>query len=117
VRLDVPDLNPLYDNAAVFINPMKNGYGVKLKTIEAALHGLPIVSTDVGVEGSGLEAGIHFTLANDANTFAGAVREMLLDKDQAHATVERAQNFLVEHYGQGQHLTRLLLPASIFQSR
>jgi len=113
LQLDVPDLGPLYDNAAVFINPMKNGYGVKLKTIEAALHGLPIVSTDVGVEGSGLVPGIHFALANDASTFAGAVRELLLDKDQAHATVERAQNFLVEHYGHGQYLQDLLSPAPV----
>lgn len=110
VRLDVPDLEPLYDSASVFVNPMKNGNGVKLKTIEAALHGLPIVSTDVGVEGTGLEAGIHFTLANDPNTFAAAVREMLLDKGQARATVERAQNFLVEYYGHGQYLQRLLSP-------
>jgi glycosyltransferase involved in cell wall biosynthesis len=113
VRLDVPDLSPLYENAAVFINPMKNGYGVKLKTIEAALHGLPIVSTDVGVEGSGLEADIHFILANDPNAFAGAVRKLLLDKNQAHATVERAQNFLVEHYGHGQYLKHLLSPVQV----
>jgi polysaccharide biosynthesis protein PslH len=113
VQLDVPDLSPLYENAAVFINPMKNGYGVKLKTIEAALHGLPIVSTDVGVEGSGLEADIHFILANDPNAFAGAVRKLILDKDQAHAMVERAQNFLVEHYGHGQHLKHLLSPVPV----
>jgi polysaccharide biosynthesis protein PslH len=113
VRLDVPDLGPLYDSAAVFINPMKNGNGVKLKTIEAALHGLPIVSTDVGVEGTGLEPNIHFMLANDPNTFAGAVRELLTDKGQAHATVGRAQNFLVEHYGQGRYLQYLLSPGSI----
>jgi polysaccharide biosynthesis protein PslH len=113
VRLDVPDLEPLYDSAAVFINPMKNGFGVKLKTLEAVLHGLPIVSTDVGVEGTGLEAGIHFKLANDPEEFATSVREFLLDKGLAHATVERAQNFLSEHYGHGQHLPRLLSQASI----
>jgi polysaccharide biosynthesis protein PslH len=113
VRLDVPDLEFLYDTAAVFVNPMKNGFGVKLKTIEALLHGLPLVSTDVGIEGTGLEAGVHFRLANEPNTFAAAVRELLLDKDQAHATVERAQDFLVQHYGQGQLLPRLLSPSSI----
>jgi polysaccharide biosynthesis protein PslH len=111
VRLDLPDLDPLYDSAAVFINPMKNGHGVKLKTIEAALHGLPIVSTYVGVEGTGLEAGVHFTLANDPSTFAAAVRALLLDKGQAHETVERAQDFLVAHYGHGQYLQSLLSPA------
>lgn len=113
VRLDMPELGPVYDSAAVFVNPMQNGNGVKLKTIEAALHGLPIVSTDVGVEGTGLEAGIHFTLANDPSTFAVAVRELLLDKGRARETVERAQIFLVEYYGHGQYLQRLLSPAPI----
>jgi len=108
VHLDVPELGPLYDAAAVFVNPMHNGFGVKLKTIEAALHGLPIVSTDVGVEGTGLEAGIHFKQANDPHSFAAAVRELLLDKVQAHATVERAHNFLIDHYGISSHLSRLL---------
>lgn len=110
VRLDVPDLDPLYNSAAVFVNPMQNGHGVKLKTIEAALHGLPIVSTHVGVEGTGLEAGVHFRLANDPNTFAAAVRELLRDKGRAHATVEQAQNFLVKYYGHGEYLQHLLSP-------
>lgn len=113
VRLDVPDLEPLYDSSAVFINPMKNGFGVKLKTVEAVLHGLPIVSTNVGVEGTGLEAATHFTLANDPLTFAEAVRKLLLDKNQAHAIVKRAQKFLGQHYGHGQCLQHLLVPAPI----
>lgn len=104
VRLDVPDLEPLYDSAAVFINPMKNGSGVKLKTIEATRHGLPIVATDIGVEGTGFQAGIHFKLANDPEAFAACVRELLVDKALAHATAEQAQKFIVEHYGQRQYL-------------
>jgi glycosyltransferase involved in cell wall biosynthesis len=108
VRLDVPDLEPLYDSGAVFINPMKNGSGVKLKTVEAARHGLPIVATDVGVEGTGFQAGIHFKLANSPEEFAACVRELLADRAQAHATVKRAHDFIIEHYDQQKALKRLL---------
>jgi glycosyltransferase involved in cell wall biosynthesis len=109
VRLNVPDLEPLYSGAAVFINPMKNGSGVKLKTIEATRHGLPIVATDIGVEGTGFQAGIHFKLANDAEEFAIGVRELLSDKVQAHAMVKWAQDFIVEHYDQQKALQRILV--------
>jgi glycosyltransferase involved in cell wall biosynthesis len=111
VRLDVPDLEPLYDSAAVFINPMKNGSGVKLKTIEAARHGLPIVATDIGAEGTGFHAGIHFKLANDPEDFAASVFDLLSDKAQSHAMVHRAHEFIIEHYDQKKALHRVLMPA------
>jgi polysaccharide biosynthesis protein PslH len=108
IHLDVPDLEPLYDSGAVFINPMKNGSGVKLKTVEAARHGLPIVATEIGVEGTGFQAGIHFKLANSPEAFAACVRELLADKGQAHATVERAHDFIIEHYDQQKALQRVV---------
>jgi glycosyltransferase involved in cell wall biosynthesis len=108
VRLDVLDLEPVYESGAVFVNPMKHGSGVKLKTVEAALHGLPIVSTDVGVEGTGFQSGIHFKLANTPQDFADCVRELLSDKVQAHATVARAQDFIIKQYDQRKALQRIL---------
>jgi polysaccharide biosynthesis protein PslH len=51
---NVSDLAPFYSQATVFINPMLHGAGVKLKTINAVVNGLPIVSTSKGSEGIGL---------------------------------------------------------------
>lgn len=48
-------LEEVYNKATVFINPMFFGSGVKLKSINALVNGLLLVSTKVGTEGIGLK--------------------------------------------------------------
>jgi hypothetical protein len=48
---------------------MLHGAGVKLKTINAVVNGLPIVSTTKGSEGIGLIDNEMFIRADDAETF------------------------------------------------
>lgn len=47
----VESLSPFYNAADVFVAPLSTGAGVKFKTLEALLHGLPVVATPVGAEG------------------------------------------------------------------
>ena len=49
----VDDLAAEYAAAAVALVPVLQGAGVKFKTIEALLHGVPVVTTTVGAEGVG----------------------------------------------------------------
>ena len=42
----------IYEQSSVFVNPMRNGAGIKLKTVHALAAGLPVVATDVGAEGT-----------------------------------------------------------------
>ena len=108
LHFDVEDTSPCYESSAVFVNPMQRGAGVKLKTVEAALRGLPIVSTGVGAEGSGLVDEFHYRRAEDPAQFAEKVRELLLDKAMAGELVRRTQAYIVEHYDQRKVLARLL---------
>lgn len=108
VQLDKPNLTSLYEQSAVFVNPMQQGAGVKLKTIECCMRGLPIVSTDTGAEGSGLEREKHFKRANTPAEFAAHVRSMLTDKDAARRMAKEAQNFILDNYDQKRVLQRLL---------
>jgi|694.fasta_scaffold45603_5 hypothetical protein len=66
---NVKGLDEFYSNSSVFINPMLHGAGVKLKTINAVVNGLPIVSTTKGSEGIGLIDNEMFIRADDAETF------------------------------------------------
>lgn len=43
----IPDLRPLYDGARVFVAPIRIGAGIILKVIEAAAHGVPLVTTSL----------------------------------------------------------------------
>ena len=108
LHFDPTDLTAYYEAAAVFVNPMMRGAGVKLKTIEASVRGLPIVSTAIGVEGSGMVDGVHFRRAETAAEFAAATRAFLYDKEMARSFVLRSQAFIEDQYDQRKVLERLL---------
>jgi GT2 family glycosyltransferase/glycosyltransferase involved in cell wall biosynthesis len=75
----VADLASFYGQARVVIAPIRFGAGVKVKTIQALQHGVPVVSTGCGAEGidtHGLDA---ITLADDAEGFAAGVVTLLTD--------------------------------------
>jgi hypothetical protein len=65
-----PDLRNLYAAARVVVVPMRFGAGVKVKCIEALQHGVPVVSTSVGVEGLGLHDSRAVIVADDPRQFA-----------------------------------------------
>jgi glycosyltransferase involved in cell wall biosynthesis len=47
----IEDLEPVYASLDLAINPMTQGTGLKIKTIEALQHGVPLISTACGFEG------------------------------------------------------------------
>lgn len=96
----VPDVRPHYERAHAVILPVFEGSGTRLKVIEAALLGRPIVSTALGVEGLPLVAGEHYLQAEDAAGFAqalAALRRELETGDPALARRCEAARAAVEH--------------------
>jgi glycosyltransferase involved in cell wall biosynthesis len=98
VHVNLDDASPLYDQCAVFINPMQAGAGVKLKTVHAIENGIPVVSTSVGNDGSGFIHGRHLRLADSPSGFEAAVRDLLDDREEGQRMADRAYEYLVEHY-------------------
>src|SRR6185369_17848392 len=49
----VEDIAPYYRRAAVFVAPVLQGSGTRLKILEAMASGCPVVSTTIGAEGLG----------------------------------------------------------------
>jgi len=90
------DTRPFWGRAAVAVVPLRAGGGTRLKILEAAACGVPIVSTAVGAEGLGFSEGIEILLRDDAEGFAQAVAGLLSDPEArrrqaaaARAKVER----------------------------
>ncbi len=95
---NVKDLDEFYSNSSVFINPMLHGAGVKLKTINAVVNGLPIVSTTKGSEGIGLIDKEMFFKADDAETFCeGLLRFFKMKKEDRIEMVVKSQKYLREN--------------------
>jgi polysaccharide biosynthesis protein PslH len=61
----IPDLSSLYDSALGILAPSILGGGVKLKVLEAAERGIPLVATPSAVEGLGFFDGKHGVIRLD----------------------------------------------------
>jgi glycosyltransferase involved in cell wall biosynthesis len=66
----VPDISGYFDNARVFVAPLRYGAGLKGKVLQAMSYGLPVVTTPVGAEGISLTDGEDVLIAKDAADFA-----------------------------------------------
>ncbi len=101
-------LDSLYANAAVFVNPVICGAGVKIKLIQALQAGMPVVSTSMGMEGTGFEHLVHLLVADTPQEFAACVRRLIADRTLAESLVRNAQVFLRERYAMKANMQQTL---------
>jgi GT2 family glycosyltransferase len=73
------DLRPLFEQALVYIAPLRFGAGIKGKILEALNCGLPVVTTSVGAEGIGLTDTENVLIADSAADFCTAVIKLYRD--------------------------------------
>jgi len=101
VRLfpNAEDLTELQNSAGAFINPIQRGAGVKIKTIDAAVAGLPVVTTTAGAEGTHFVHGIHAIIADSAEQFEAGLKNVLTNKILARSLVTASQAILAEQNG------------------
>jgi glycosyltransferase involved in cell wall biosynthesis len=69
----VEELRPWYEGTHAVVVPVFEGSGTRLKVIEAAAWGRPIVSTTLGAEGLPVRGGVDYLAADDPRTFADAL--------------------------------------------
>lgn len=92
----VDDLGPVYQDAAVVINPVLFNTGLSIKNLEALGYARPLVTAPVGADG--LEDGVNsaFLVAADADEFSRNIVRLLLDGDFAHGLARRAYEYAAE---------------------
>ena len=76
---DRTTVKKLYEESSVFIAPIYGPGGTRLKILAAMASGLPIVSTQIGVEGLDAVDGTHAIIANNPAEFAEGVAKVLGD--------------------------------------
>ena len=95
----VDDLGAEYRAAALAVVPLRRGAGVKFKTVEALLHGVPVVTTPVGAEG--VEGPDLFAVAEpEPKAFGAAVVACLADPDAVRQRARTAMSWAVREYSQ-----------------
>lgn len=85
------DTRPHWARAAVSVVPLAAGGGTRLKILESAASGVPVVSTPVGAEGLEFVPEREIRLRGDPESFARAVAELLADRAAARAQAGAAR--------------------------
>ncbi|CAN5454391.1 hypothetical protein BH09BAC6_BH09BAC6_01190 [soil metagenome] len=94
----VPDINQIYAEADIIINPVRFGAGLKIKNVEALANGLPLVTTAHGARG--LEALIDkgFLLADEPCVFIRAISSLIESIELRKQLGECAYSFIKENF-------------------
>jgi len=73
------DLESCYQDLDLIINPVYYGAGLKIKSIEALAHGLPLVTTKEGASGIEFLNGNSLLIAKDSVDFAKKITQLVYD--------------------------------------
>jgi glycosyltransferase involved in cell wall biosynthesis len=90
----VEDLASLYRECRLFVAPLTEGGGIKIKILEAMARGIPIVTTAIGAEGIVGADEDALAIAPADATFAGALLGALREPEAARHRAERARRII-----------------------
>ncbi|MDP2176608.1 MAG: glycosyltransferase [Bacteroidota bacterium] len=85
----IDDLTQTYNNASVVVAPLRFGAGTQNKVLEAMAMGIPVVCSNIGFEGLGIQDGEGAFMRKDTTAFAEQVIALLSSSDLRKATGEK----------------------------
>jgi glycosyltransferase involved in cell wall biosynthesis len=94
---EVPDIASYLQAADIALCPLVSGSGTSLKVIEYLAAGLPLVSTDVGVRGLGIRAGIEAEICG-TEEMASRVASLVADPARMSAYGVAARAAVAERF-------------------
>jgi glycosyltransferase involved in cell wall biosynthesis len=95
---EVADIRPYLRDARCYVAPLRMGGGTRLKVLEAAAMGVPLVATSLAVEGTNLAPEVHFLQADDEESFVKSIQRILADPVAAEQMALRAREWVQDIY-------------------
>jgi glycosyltransferase involved in cell wall biosynthesis len=92
------ELATLWQGAGALVCPLRWGAGSRIKILEAAARGVPVVTTSFGAEGLELEAGAHYAVADDVGHLVDAAVPTLRNPEVADPTARAAREAVERHH-------------------
>jgi glycosyltransferase involved in cell wall biosynthesis len=94
----VADLTALYRECRLFLAPLAEGGGIKIKILEALARGIPVVTTPIGSEGIVDADQEAVFLARPDETFAATVLRALGSPEEAGRRAARARRIIEDRF-------------------
>jgi polysaccharide biosynthesis protein PslH len=102
------EVRPLYRRAALAVVPVRAGGGTRVKLLESASYGVPVVATRFGAAGTGFRSGHEILLADREQDFAACCARLLTDGRLAFSLAAQARRTVRREYDPGRCAARLL---------
>jgi glycosyltransferase involved in cell wall biosynthesis len=94
----VADVAAFYRDADLAVIPIRAGGGTRIKLLEAAVHGVPIVSTTFGAQGTTFRRGRDLLLADSEEAFVRACGVLLRNSRELRSLAARARLTVMRDY-------------------
>ncbi|MGZ7107530.1 MAG: glycosyltransferase [Methanobacterium sp.] len=94
----VSDLDSIYKQADIIINPVRFGAGLKIKNIEALANGVPLITTSHGARGLESPKNKAFIIANEPQEFINAIFSLIEDFSLRLALGTNASLFIENNF-------------------
>ncbi len=94
----VPDVRPYVQRAMVFVCPIRDGGGTRLKLLDALAQGIPVVATDIACEGLNLKPEEQVLLANTPDEFIRQIDRLLSDESLCQRLSVNGRHYVERAY-------------------
>lgn len=94
----LPSVLPYLCHANIAVVPLKFESGTRFKILEAGACNIPVVSTTLGAEGIPITHGVNILIADDPETFAREIINLIADIEYAKQIASRLHTVIVEKY-------------------
>lgn len=93
----VKDVSDHFQNARIFVAPLRYGAGFKGKIAQAMSYGLPVITTSIGAEGMDLKDGENVLIADGPKEFARKVIDSYNDEDLWNKLSRNSIRYIEKH--------------------
>lgn len=97
----VPSMVDYLHQATICVIPMRSGFGMKIKTLEAMASGVPIVASDRALEGLEIEGStipLRALRANRIEEYINAITHLFEDPQLRETLSQNARQFIEQEY-------------------
>jgi sugar transferase (PEP-CTERM/EpsH1 system associated) len=95
----VKDLAAVYNEASVVVAPLRFGAGTQNKVLEAMAMGIPVVCSNIGFKGLGIESGEGAIMQVDHVAFANSICELLANEQRRRYVGTKGVEVIRQRFG------------------
>ena len=96
----VEKLEPHFFSSVLSVAPMKTGAGMQNKVIDSLSHGIPIVTTSIGLGDIKLKVDDEIFVSDNEKDFADRIIEIFQNKEKYISLDQKYKNAIKDNYGE-----------------